>query len=298
LPRPHVVALETVGTYRWLWDLLEPIVDEIHLADATSARALAGRRSKTDRDDATNLAELLMAGRLPLAWAPPAHVTELRDWARQRYVLGRGHARVLHRVQTLLAINNRPGPRRLKADSLIRYIRMHGEKLPGRHVQQLWMAVDRLTVIERQVDLVERHLDELLASEPFREVGRRLQTIPGVGPIVAATVLAEIGDFQRFPNREAIVRYAGLTPKVFASGGTVRTGRITKAGPPPLRWVLQQAAWVAIRCDDHIRGIWLRIGRQTDAHMDVGDGARSQGLQTRRLSGERLEVMIRNRQFE
>jgi transposase len=52
------VAIESVGFYRWLFDLLEPIVHELLLADATQCRALAGRRIKTDREDALNVAEL------------------------------------------------------------------------------------------------------------------------------------------------------------------------------------------------------------------------------------------------
>jgi transposase len=67
LPRPHAVAIEAVGFYRWLWNLLEPIVEKLFLADATAARALAGRRLKTDREDALNVAELLAHGRLPVA---------------------------------------------------------------------------------------------------------------------------------------------------------------------------------------------------------------------------------------
>ena len=61
LPRPHTVAIEAVGFYRWLWELLEPIVEKLVLCDATQARARAGRRIKTDRDDAFNVAELLVA---------------------------------------------------------------------------------------------------------------------------------------------------------------------------------------------------------------------------------------------
>ena len=59
LPRPNIVAIEAVGFYRWWWDLLDPIVDELVLADATQCRALAGQRIKTDREDASNVAELL-----------------------------------------------------------------------------------------------------------------------------------------------------------------------------------------------------------------------------------------------
>ena len=84
LPRPHTVAIEAVGFYRWLWELLEPIVEKLLLADATQCRALAGRRLKTDREDAQNVAELLADGRLPRAYAPPLEVQILRDWTRGR----------------------------------------------------------------------------------------------------------------------------------------------------------------------------------------------------------------------
>jgi hypothetical protein len=65
LARPSVVAIESVGFYRWLWDLLEPIVDELQLADAARCRAAALSRPKTDREDAFNVADLLAAGQLP-----------------------------------------------------------------------------------------------------------------------------------------------------------------------------------------------------------------------------------------
>ena len=68
------MAIESVGFYRWLWEMLEPIVEELVLADATQARALAGRRLKTDREDALNIAQLLAVGRLPTSYAPPIEV--------------------------------------------------------------------------------------------------------------------------------------------------------------------------------------------------------------------------------
>ncbi len=62
--------------------MLEPLVERLVLADATQARALAGRRMKTDREDALNIAELLACNRLPLAYAPPCEVQVLRATAR------------------------------------------------------------------------------------------------------------------------------------------------------------------------------------------------------------------------
>jgi transposase len=261
LPRPHVVAIETVGFYRWLWRLLEPIVEKLVLADATAARALAGRRLKTDREDAFNVADLLAHDRLPVAYAPPEEVQELRDWTRRRNRLSRQHAGVLHWVKSLMNLNNRPGPKRLDSPGLIRYLKAQGDKLPDRHKRLLWDCVDQLSLIERQIDAIERELMRLLDNPRFRPAAEILATFPGVGLVTTATVLAEVGDFHRFTYRKAIARYAGLNPTVHASGGKNRTGHIAKAGPPDLRWVLQQAAWTAIRVEANLKRMWLKISR-------------------------------------
>jgi len=261
LPRPHVVAIEAVGFYRWLWELLEPIVEKLVLADATATRALAGRRLKTDREDAFNVAELLAHARLPVAYAPPAEVQELRDWSRRRNRLSREHARVLHWVKSLMNLNNRPGPARLDGPGLIRYVKGQGGKLPARHRTLLWDCVEQLTLIERQIDAIERELAPILERPRFQVAAKILATFPGVGIVTVATVLAEVGDFRRFTHRKAIGRYAGLNPTVHASGGKNRTGHIAKAGPPDLRWILQQAAWTAIRVEPHLKRMWLKISR-------------------------------------
>jgi transposase len=244
------VAIESVGFYRWLWEVLEPVVERLESADATQARALAGRRLKTDREDALNVAQLLAAGRLPISYAPPMEVQILRDLTRHRNGLSRQHARTLHRVKSIMNTNNRPGPARLTSDGLIRYLKAQGPKLPERHVEMLWQCVDGLALTERQTAQAERAIGEVVQREPFYEVYRILISFPGVAQLTAATVIAEVGDFRRFRDAKAIGRYAGLNPRVFASGGKQRLGHIAKTGSPDLRWILQQAAWTAIRTDD------------------------------------------------
>jgi transposase len=262
LPRPHIVAIESVGFYRWLWEMLEPVVERLVLADATQARALAGRRLKTDREDSLNIAELLSAGRLPTSYAPPLEVQILRDITRHRNGFSRQHARVLCRVKSIMNANNRPGPARMASDGLIRYLKAQGEKLPARHVEMLWQCVDALTLTERQMDQAERSIGEIVRRDLFREVYEILVSFPGVARLTAATVIAEIGDFRRFPDAKAIGRYAGLNPRVFASGGKQRMGHIAKTGSADLRWILQQAAWTAIRTDEHVRRVFLRIAKR------------------------------------
>ena len=262
LPRPHVVAIEAVGFYRWLWEMLEPLVDKLVLVDATQARALAGRRMKTDREDAQNVAELLACGRLPVAYAPPLAVQVLRDCSRQRNAFSRQHAHVLNCVKSVMNANNRPGPARLNSAGLIRYLEAFESKLPERHGRYLWQCVDQLVLIERQLSQLERELERLIAQPTFAAASAILQSFPGVGLVTCSTVLAEVGDFGRFNYRKAIGRYAGLDPRTFESAGKQRTGHISKRGPSDLRWVLQQAAWAAIRLDPEVKRLWLRICRK------------------------------------
>jgi transposase len=263
LPRPHTVAIESVGFYRWLWEMLEPLVERLVLADATQARALAGRRLKTDREDALNIAQLLAAGRLPTSYAPPMEVQWLRDLTRHRNGFSRQHARVLCRVKSIMNANNRPGPARLESDGLIRYLKAQGEKLPVRHVAMLWQCVDQLALTERQIAEAERTIAQVVRRERFHEMHTVLLSFPGVATVAAATILAEVGDFRRFPDAKAIGRYAGLNPRVFASGGKQRLGHIAKTGSPDLRWILQQVAWTAIRTDEHVRRIFLRVAHRS-----------------------------------
>jgi transposase len=273
LPSPMIVALESVGFYRWLWDLLEPLLkargDELLLADATQCRALAGRRVKTDRQDATNVAELLAAGRLPRAWAPPSDIAALRDVTRHRHYLSRQHARVLHRVKSIMNQVNRPGPDRLKAPALLRYLKAQRDKLPAHFVEQLEMAGDELVLLERQLDQIDVRLKARLQEPAFAAATTRLMSFPGVKWVLAGTILAEVGDFSRFDHRDGISRYAGLDPRVFSSADSVRTGRIAKCGSRELRWALVQAAWVAVRCDEHYRRLWLRIRRRNDGKQAI-----------------------------
>ncbi len=263
LARPNTVAIETVGFYRWLWELLQPLVKKLVLADTTQARALAGRRLKSDRENAFNIAELLSAGRLPLSFAPPLEVQFLRDLTRHRHGFSRRYARVLCSVKSIMNANNRPGPARLESDGLIRYLKAQGEKLPARHVAMLWQCVDQLALTEPQIAEAERVIGEVVLRDCFREARAILTSFPGVALVTAATVIAEVGDFRRFTHRKAIGCFTGLNPRVFASGGQQRIGPIAKTGSPQLRWILQHATWTAIHTDDHVRRILLRIAKHS-----------------------------------
>src|SRR5215471_10931827 len=84
---------------------------------------------------------------------------------------------------------------------------------------------------------------ELLATSPWAMQMQALQALKGVGPVVAATIIAEVGDFSRFTHPRQLVAYFGLAPGEHCSGGVSRPRGITKAGSSLARTVLCEAAW-------------------------------------------------------
>jgi transposase len=111
-----------------------------------------------------------------------------------------------------------------------------------------------LAVVRAEITAVEHDVQALAATDP---VATRLQQIPGIGPVLALLIRAEIGDLRRFPTPAHLASYAGLVPRVEASAGRYRYGRITRRGSPWLRWALVEAALHAPRRPDPV-GRWAR----------------------------------------
>src|SRR6185312_14440416 len=96
---------------------------------------------------------------------------------------------------------------------------------------------------ERRKLELEAQIKEAIELSPWSDLARALQALKGVGPIVAATIIAEVGDFSRFAHPRQLVAYFGLAPGEHSSGGTTRPRGITKAGSSLARAVLCEAAW-------------------------------------------------------
>ena len=96
-----------------------------------------------------------------------------------------------------------------------------------------------MAALETQLETVDAELPRFARAD---ERCRALQSIYGIGPILACHLLAEIGEARRFRRAEQITRLAGLDPVVDESGETRRRGHLAKAGSPHLRWALVEAA--------------------------------------------------------
>jgi transposase len=239
------VALEATSGWRWLWRELEALDFEVQLAEPAQARALRGRKrtAKNDRLDARWLAVLLAKQMLPQSWIPPEEIQRLRDLTRLRQALRHDRTRWLQRLHSLLAHEGWPCARgRLAGASGRRWLA--GLRLDA-HVRALVDAqLARVDAIAEQTAAIDAELRRLARTDA-RLVA--LQTLDGVGPILACHLLAELGEARRFRRARQLVRAAGLDPVVHDSAESKRRGKLSKQGSPQLRWALVQAAHGAAR---------------------------------------------------
>jgi hypothetical protein len=140
---------------------------------------------------------------------------------------------------------------------------LNGLPLPDEERAILRRLVDELGRISGQL----AELDKVIAQQALDDPrARRLMTIPGIGPVVASTVLASIGDVSRFATPEKLSSYFGLTPKVRQSGDRpARHGRISKQGNAAARKMLVEAAWSAKTAPGPLRAFFVRVQKKRGA---------------------------------
>lgn len=257
------VAVESVGFYQWFWELVEPLVDDMRLADASQVRAAAGRKAKTDTNDAATLARLLRQDSLPEAFVPDPELRDFRALVRHRQRVQRRTASIKHSLRCEMNKINLPGPETLNSGSLHKWFTAQYEKLTLVARLAFEDLAEELALFERQLrrldDAIARAVDE---NPRFREPVERLRTLPGVGLLTAAVIYAESGGLTRFDQEGEIACYAGLTPRVFQSADQCRHGRISKSGPPIMRKCLINSAWIAVRDNPGIKKRFHSIAKR------------------------------------
>jgi transposase len=232
------VAIE--ATYGWYWavDALLAARFEVHLAHPLGMKALRKRkRVKTDPADAYELANLLRLGSLPEAYISPPELRELRELVRHRRQLVKLATAVKAGIRALLAKHNiRLSATDLTGDTATGML--DALALPGTYATRLSSQRRLMLVLADEIAATEVELHRRLRHYPGY---RNLLTVKGIGPILAAVFVAEIGDITRFPTAGALCCWAGLTPRHYESDKTVHRGHISKEGDTLVRWAAVEA---------------------------------------------------------
>jgi len=232
---PEVVLEATYGWY-WAADVLAELGATVHLAHPLGNN-WGNRRVKNDERDAADLLDLLRLGRLAEAYVAPPGLRELRELVRHRAKLVTARSAlkiqvsavlakegVMLPVQNLFSVAGRSllesidlgDAYRLRVDSLLRLIEVFGPEID--------------------------EFDHLVAGILAEHAGyQAIEAIPGVGPVIGAVFVAEIGDVSRFPGPSQLCSWAGLTPRHRESDLKVRRGHISKQGSRLVRWAAVEA---------------------------------------------------------
>jgi transposase len=234
-PEPEVVVEATFGWY-WATDLLTEMGCRVHLAHPLG-NDWGKRRVKNDERDANDLVDLLRLGRLAEAWIAPPELRELRELVRYRHKLMRLRSGLKAQVH---AVMGKHGvlPARVDMFGPGGTAQLDGLELPAGYACRLDSLRRLISIYTTEVTQLDRAIASRLDGHPGY---RAVQALHGVGPVLAAVFVAEIGDIGRFDSAHRLCSWAGMTPSHRESDTKIRRGSITKQGSRLLRWAAVEA---------------------------------------------------------
>lgn len=241
---PLALAVESCSFWPAFAEAVEPLVQRLVLVHPQRVKAIASAKLKNDRVDSATLAHLLRTNLLPEAWKADRDTRQLRELVRLRIDLGRQRARWKNRVHALLHAH---GLRPPVSDLFGRAGRawLGAVELPAGTQPVLASCLEMIEQCSQQIRIQEKSMQTCAQADPRVQW---LTSIPGIGSYSALVLLAEIGPIERFADKKQLYSYAGLVPRLRQSAERKRSGGITRAGSPRLRWILVEAATVAARC--------------------------------------------------
>ena len=202
-----------------------------------------GDRIKCDRRDALSLARLFRAGELTSVKVPDADDEAMRDLTRAREDAVSVERRAKQRTAALLLRHGRRYPGKTTwGRGHWRWLDQQVMEHPAQQIV-LQEYLDAVRQASARVQRLTGQIQELLPQWRRAPFVAAYQALRGVSLIVAATMVAELGDLSRFNNPKELMAYLGLVPSEHSSGASVRRGRITKTGNGHARRVLVEAAW-------------------------------------------------------
>jgi transposase len=221
------VAVE--ATYGWYWavEALQKARFEVHLAHPYGIKAMRKRkRVKTDARDAYELANLLRLGSLPESYIAPTELRELRELVRHRRQLTKTATSVKAQIRALLAKHGVCLPASC-LESQAGQDQLDAVRLPECAAGRLDSRRRLMMMLDNEIDALDVELDRRLKNH---DGYRNLLKVKGIGPVLAAIFVVEIGEVHRFGTPEQLACWAGITPRHYESDRTVRRGHISKEG--------------------------------------------------------------------
>jgi len=233
----HIV-FEPVSQSWWLGDVLEELGLVVSLANAREVKAIAHAKVKNDRIDARVLCDLLRNEYLPESYRSSREARIWKEQVRFRASLIAQRTQLRNKIHALLSRRGiRPPYGMLFGKKGIAWLA--ALELPPVERSHLSHYLSLLSSFEEAITAATTSVEHVASNH---EDAQLLMSIPGVSYVSAVSILSEIDHIDRFPSGRQLASYAGLTPRVYASGEHTRYGRISKKGSKILRTILVEVA--------------------------------------------------------
>lgn len=252
---PATAIFESTANYwRVLYDELERAGIRPVLVNPFTIKIIVQAKFKDDRADSEKLADLGRTDMYTESFVPDLHHRDLRELTRTRLGIQHDATKHKNRIYAILAKYPHRQPTALFTGQGRAWLRI----VPLREIDRMALNVHLSTIdhMSAQTAALEKEICRIAVSDPRAAL---LMTVPGIGPLTAVTILAEIVDIGRFDSPEKLTSYAGLVPSHRNSADAVRTGGITKRGSSWLRNAMVEAAFIAVRYDAKLRERYDRV---------------------------------------
>jgi transposase len=232
------------------------------------------RKQKEDKRDSRKIAKALSNGELEAIYVPPIELEELRSLVRYRKTLVKEIGRNKNRVKSILHLNGVKIPGELAEGSRSWSGRftswLKGVNLKTEYGDTVLSETIETTMhIRGQLLKVTRYLRKVCKEGPFAKQASLLRSIPGIGLIMALTLITELGDIKRFKSLDRLCSYIGLVPTTKSSGDKDRSGKITPRSNRHIRGNLIESAWVAARHDPALSLCYSRLSKRMESNEAI-----------------------------
>jgi transposase len=218
---------------------------EARVVPASLARVLGvGERGlKNDQRDARKLSEMDCRMQVPSVHVPSQLRREHQARVTARDALVKMRTTTVNTLRSFLRMMAMP-PVRATPNTLAKHLRRILGNDPAGMSEYFEPLLSTLEHLNTQIALADKQLEKIAESDP---ICKRLQTMPGVGPVTSICFVAAIDEIRRFESADRLTSYLGLTPGEKTTGFKTRRTGTTKAGSGRVRWTLNQAAWTLVR---------------------------------------------------
>jgi len=255
-----VVGVECMHCWYWVSDFCNDLGVDFILGHALYMKAIHGGKAKNDRIDSFKITKLIRGGNFPLAYVYPKKMRATRDLLRRRTkIVQHGSTLKAHVVNTTSQYNLPPNKVNLKNKDAREQLRSTFPDLSVQKNIDLDMAI--LDCYTEQLSKVEWYIQQQ-AKQHNPKHFHLLKTVWGIGPILALTIIYEIGSIDRFASVQKFASYSRLVKCKAESAGKTYGTQGNKIGNAHLKWAFSEAAVLYLRGNEKAQRYLLKLQKR------------------------------------